>query len=75
MKSRRKPYPTLKPGIKSLERDYYSKVTRNTPNGKDYYKNYNRFVSSYSEEFGENVKPKDYIKTIETANTTSKIRK
>jgi len=58
--NRQKPYVTLKPGQKALERQYYEKSTRNEADGKGYFTNYKRFDSVYSDKHNNNVKPDNY---------------
>lgn len=50
----------MKPGQKTLERDYYKEVTQEKPNGEKCLGNYGRFASVYQNQHNETVKPKDY---------------
>jgi hypothetical protein len=69
---RDKPYSHLKPGQKSLERDYYSKATHEQPDGKAVLSNYGRFDSVYNQNVATAVKPGDYKVPSKNANTMSK---
>ena len=54
-------YVNLKPAQKSLERDYYTKSTRNVPDAGGYSTNFIRFDTVYNDTQNINVKPKDYL--------------
>src|SRR6185437_13350199 len=68
---RDKPYSHLKPGQKSLDRDYYSKATHEKPNGKVCLTNYGRFDSVYNENIAATVKVGDFKVPNKNANTMS----
>ena len=68
---RRKPYVTLKPAQKKLERDYYRHNTRNVPDSEGYFTNYKRFGSVYNDKHNQNVKPKDYLEANIASNNLS----
>ncbi len=67
-----KPYSHLKPGQKSLDRDYYAKATTEQPDGKVVLQNFGRFDSVYNQNIATTVKPGDYQVPSKNANTMSK---
>jgi len=65
----------LKPGQKTLERDYYSKATTEQPDGKVALSNFGRFDSVYNQNVSTGVKVGDYKVPNKNANTMSKFIK
>lgn len=43
-----KPYSSMKPGQKRLDRDYYKEVTTEKPDGEKVLSNFGRFSSIYN---------------------------
>ena len=68
-----KPYSHLKPGQKSLDRDYYAKATQEQPDGKAVLTNYGRFDSIYNQNIASTVKVGDFKVPSKNANTMSKL--
>lgn len=58
---RNKPYSHLKPGQKTLERDYYKDATNEKPSGEACLTNYGRFQSIYDQNQNKNIKKGDYV--------------
>ena len=66
-----KPYSHLKPGQKTLDRDYYAKATHEVPDGKVTLQNFNRFDSVYNQNIASTVKGTDYKVPSKNQNTMS----
>lgn len=71
--NRDKPYSHLKPGQKSLDRDYYANATHEQPDGKVALQNFSRFDSVYGQNVAKTVQVGDYKVPNKNANTMSKI--
>ena len=67
-----KPYSQLKPGQKSLDREYYKNVSTEQADGKVVLSNYTRFNSDYDKKFNDGVKKGDYNVPSKSANNMSK---
>ena len=71
--TRDKPTTHLKPGQKSLERDYYGVATHESPDGKACLSNYGRFDSIYNKDVNAAVTNTDYKVPNKNANTMCKL--
>lgn len=65
------PYSSLKPTQRTVDRDFYKTSTRNVPDAKGYFRNYNRFSSIYNDKHNKNVKPNDYREANIASNNLS----
>jgi len=64
-----KPYAILKPGQKTLDREYYNEATQEKPDGQTVLKNFSRFQSTYDQSQAQNVKHGDYKVPARSMNT------
>jgi hypothetical protein len=54
----------MKPGQKTLDRDFYKDATQEKPSGRNYLENFGRFGSNYNKQLAGTVKPGDYSKPL-----------
>ena len=69
---RDKPYSKFKPGQTQLDRDYYSKASKEQVSGERNLENYHRFKSDYGKNTSEGTKVGDYTVPSQDANLLCK---
>jgi hypothetical protein len=67
-----KPYSCMKPGQKSMDRQYYVEANQEVASGKTMLSNYHRFKSNYDENTNQVVKKGDYKVPNKSQNNMSK---
>jgi len=68
----KKPYSSLKPGQHSVERQYYTGVTTDKPDGKKMLSNYGRFQSVYDQSQNTNVTKGVHVVPDKSSNNMRK---
>lgn len=68
-----KPYPALKPGQHTFDREYYKFVNNEKPDGQTVLSNFNRFKTEYEKQIDETVKVGDYEVPAKSKNNMSKL--
>jgi hypothetical protein len=63
----------MKPGQKTMERQYYDKANHEKPEGKTVLNNYARFKSNYDNHHNVNVHKGGYVVPAKSQNNMSKL--